>query len=239
MSLTRRGLRSELVRRAVELGVELREQTAAEGLERDLLVLACGARSADVAARLGVELPIRPLVRQLLETGALDVPERLPMIVEAESGFHFRSRGDRLVLAMTDAEPRWGWDESVDESVYDDRLARLAHRFPPAAAARVEEAWAGLYDMTPDAHPIVGLVADGVYAACGFSGHGFMQAPAVGEAVAQELLEGGSRSTSPRTGSSASPAGRCSRRRSSSEERRYWRRTVSSRRSKASAGSSG
>ena len=49
-------------------------------------------------------------------------------------------------------------------------------------------AWAGLYDMTPDAHPIIGWVGDGVYAACGFSGHGFMQSPAVGRAVAEELL---------------------------------------------------
>ena len=51
-------------------------------------------------------------------------------------------------------------------------------------------AWAGLYDMTPDAHPIIGGVAEGVYAACGFSGHGFMQSPAVGDAVAAELLGG-------------------------------------------------
>jgi sarcosine oxidase, subunit beta len=186
------GITRELVRRAVELGVELREETAGEELERDLLVLACGARSAEVGAALGVELPVRPLARQLLVTGSLEVPERLPMTVEAESGFHFRGRGDRLVLAMADAEPRWGWDESVDESVLDDRLARLAHRFPPAAGARVEDAWAGLYDMTPDAHPIVGRVADGVYAACGFSGHGFMQAPAVGAALAEEIMEGGS-----------------------------------------------
>ncbi len=59
-----------------------------------------------------------------------------------------------------------------------------------AADAPVASAWAGLYDMTPDAHPIIGWVGDGVYAACGFSGHGFMQSPAVGRAVAQELLEG-------------------------------------------------
>jgi sarcosine oxidase subunit beta len=183
----------ELVGRAVELGVELREETAAEELERDLLVLACGARSAEVAAGLGVELPIRPLVRQLLVTGAVEgLPERLPMTVEAESGFHFRRRGDRLVLAMSDAEPRWGWDERVDETVFDDRLARVAHRFPPAARAGIEGAWAGPYDMTPDAHPIIGRVAHGIYAACGFSGHGFMQAPAVGAAVAEEILKGGS-----------------------------------------------
>jgi sarcosine oxidase subunit beta len=44
--------------------------------------------------------------------------------------------------------------------------------------------------MTPDAHPILGRVTDGVYAACGFSGHGFMQSPAVGRAVAEEIVRG-------------------------------------------------
>jgi sarcosine oxidase subunit beta len=178
----------ELVRRAVASGVELRERTNALELDSDTLVIACGPRSAEVAAERGVELPIRPLCRQLLATERLDVPERLPMVVEAESGFHFRRRDQRLVLAMTDAAPRWGFDEIVDESVFDDRLERLAHRYPPAAGAHVELAWAGLYDMTPDAHPLIGWVADGVYAACGFSGHGFMQSPAVGAAVAAELL---------------------------------------------------
>jgi glycine/D-amino acid oxidase-like deaminating enzyme len=60
----------------------------------------------------------------------------------------------------------------------------------PAAGAPVVRAWAGLYDMTPDAHPIIGWVGDGLYAACGFSGHGFMQSPGVGRAVAEELLQG-------------------------------------------------
>ena len=110
------------------------------------------------------------------------------MVLEAENGFHFRRRGDRLVLAMSDPEPRWGFEEVVDESLFDDRLERLRHRFPPAAEATIDRAWAGLYDMTPDAHPILGEVAEGVYAACGFSGHGFMQSPAVGRALAEEIL---------------------------------------------------
>ena len=114
-----------------------------------MLVIACGPRSADVAAARGVELPVRPLCRQLLLTGPLELPADLPMVVEAETGFHFRRRGDRLVLAMTDAEPRWGFDEVVDESVFDDRLERLAHRYPPAARTTIDDAWAGLYDMTP------------------------------------------------------------------------------------------
>jgi sarcosine oxidase subunit beta len=176
----------ELVRRAAELGVEVREGVDARDLDRDVLVICCGPHSAELAP----ELPVRPLARQLLETGPLELPERLPMVVEAETGFHFRRRGDRLVLAMPDGAPRWGSDTSVDESVFDDRLARLAHRFPAAAETTIERGWAGLYDMTPDAHPIVGRIADGVYAACGFSGHGFMQSPAVGRALAEEILDG-------------------------------------------------
>jgi sarcosine oxidase, subunit beta len=178
----------ELVHRAVESGVELREDTDALEVEGDVLVIACGPHSAVVASARGVELPVRPLCRQLLRTGPLDLPQELPMIVEAETGFHFRRRGDRLVLAMVDPELRWGFDEVVDESVFDDRLTRLAHRYPPAAETSIADAWAGLYDMTPDAHPIIGWVGDGVYAACGFSGHGFMQSPAVGKAAAAELL---------------------------------------------------
>jgi glycine/D-amino acid oxidase-like deaminating enzyme len=178
----------EVVRRAVADGVALNEHTDALELDADVLVIACGPHSAEVAAAREVELPVRPLCRQLLATAPLELPEQLPMVIEAESGFHFRERDGRLVLAMTDAQPRWGFEERVDESVFDDRLERLAYRFPPAAGTTIERAWAGLYDMTPDAHPIIGWVGDGVYAACGFSGHGFMQSPAVGDAAAAELL---------------------------------------------------
>jgi sarcosine oxidase subunit beta len=179
----------ELLRRATELGVEVREHVAAEELDRDVLVIACGPWSPAVAATVGVELPIRPLCRQILETSPLaGLPDDLPMVIEVETGFHFRRRGDRLLLAMGDPEPRWTFETTVDESLVPDRLERLAHRFPPAAEATVDSSWAGLYDMTPDAHPIVGRIADGVYAACGFSGHGFMQSPAVGRALAEQIL---------------------------------------------------
>ncbi|MDX6400845.1 MAG: hypothetical protein QOF27_1451 [Gaiellaceae bacterium] len=180
-------LTREIVRRAAELGVDVLEHTDARELERDVLVIAAGAYSGE----FGVDLPIRPLARQLLETDPIEgLPEDLPMVIEAETGFHFRRRDDCLRIAMTDAEPRWGYAETVDETVFGDRLERLAVRYPPAAGTRVARAWAGLYDMTPDAHPIIGPLDDGLYAACGFSGHGFMQSPAVGRAVAEELLRG-------------------------------------------------
>ena len=179
----------ELARRAAERGVEVREGADALEVDADVLVIACGARSPAVAAARGVELPVRPLVRQLVDVGPVEgLSRHLPMTVE-ETGFHFRRVGsDTLRLAMGEPAPRWDGPEEVDESLVEDWRRRLAHRYPDAAGAPVVRAWAGFYDMTPDAHPIIGAAADGVYLACGFSGHGFMQSPAVGEAVAAELL---------------------------------------------------
>ncbi len=185
------GVAREVLRLAQARGVVVRPNTRAEDVERDVLVIACGPWSPELAATVGVELPIRPLCRQLLETSPIEgLPDELPMVIEAETGFHFRRRVDRLVVAMTDPEPRWTFETTVDESVFADRLERLARRYPPATGATIANAWAGLYDMTPDAHPIVGRIAEGVYAACGFSGHGFMQSPAVGRAVAELVLRG-------------------------------------------------
>jgi sarcosine oxidase subunit beta len=174
--------------------VDVRESVDALELKRDTLVLATGAWSAGVGERLGVTLPVRPLVRQLVDVGpAAGLPQDLPMTIEGESGFHFRRVGaDGLRLAMPEPTLRWDGPAEVSEPLVEDWRDRLAHRYPSAAGAPVRRAWAGFYDMTPDAHPIIGPVADGVYAACGFSGHGFMQAPAVGAAVAAELLEGAS-----------------------------------------------
>ena len=183
------GVTRELVRRAAGLGVDVREHTDALSLEAATLVVACGAYSPEVARARGVELPVRPLVRQLADVGPVeDVPVDLPMTIE-ENTFHFRRVGrDGLRLAMSEPELRWDGPEVVREDLVEDWRERLAFRYPRAAGATVRRAWAGFYDMTPDAHPIIGRVADGIYAACGFSGHGFMQSPAVGDAVAAELL---------------------------------------------------
>jgi sarcosine oxidase subunit beta len=186
------GVTHELVRRAAELGVDVREGVDAAELDADVLVVACGAASPALASARGVELPIRPLCRQLVDVGPVaGVPQDLPMTIEGESTFHFRRVGsDVLRLAMVEPTARWGARQWVDETLVERCRARLASRYPRAVGAPVLRAWAGLYDMTPDAHPIIGAVGDGVYAAAGFSGHGFMQAPAVGAAVAEELLDG-------------------------------------------------
>ena len=180
----------ELVRRAADRGVKVLERTDARALDADTLVIACGWQSAEVAAARGVTLPIRPLCRQLVEVGPLDnLPDELPMVLEEETGFHFRRRDAYLRLAWREPTPRWTHEQVVDESLVPEWLERLAYRYPPAAGAPLAQAWAGLYDMTPDAHPIIGRVGDGVIVAAGFSGHGFMQSPAVGLAVAKLALD--------------------------------------------------
>jgi sarcosine oxidase subunit beta len=176
---------AELVRRAADLGVEVRERTDARDVPHDVLVVACGAASTELVP----ELPVRALCRQLVDVGPVSgLPADLPMTVEDETTFHFRRRGDTLRLAMTEPAPRWTSEQVVDDALVEDCRVRLAHRYPSAGAAPIVRAWAGLYDMTPDAHPLIGWAADDVYVACGFSGHGFMQSPAVGSAVAHELL---------------------------------------------------
>ena len=183
------GVTRELVRRAAERGVDVRERTDALTLPADSLVVACGAESPAVAGAHGAALPVRPLVRQLVDVGPVaGLPADLPMTIE-ESTVHFRRVGtDGIRLAMREDELRWDGPAEVRDDLVEDWRERLAVRYPSAAGAPVRRAWAGFYDMTPDAHPIIGWVAPGVYAACGFSGHGFMQSPAVGDAVAAELL---------------------------------------------------
>lgn len=184
------GVTRELVRRAAKLGVDVRERTDALSIGADVLVIACGADSPTLARTVGVALPVRALVRQLGDVGPIaNVPPDLPMTVESETGFHFRRVGaDRVRIAMGEPAARWDGPAEVRDELIEDWRTRLGFRFPPAAGAPLVRSWAGFYDMTPDAHPIIGPVADGVYAACGFSGHGFMQAPAVGAAAAAELL---------------------------------------------------
>ena len=175
-----------LVQESRARGAELREGADAREVDRDVLVVACGATSPEL-----IDVPIRPLVRQLTDTEPVDgLPEDLPMVIEAENGFHFRRAHGGIRLAMSEPTLRWGDQPWVDDALVEDWRARLGNRYPSAAGVPVRRSWAGLYDMTPDAHPIIGWVEDGVYAACGFSGHGFMQAPAVGNAVAEELLDG-------------------------------------------------
>ena len=168
------------------------------------VVNAAGPWAAEVARFAGVEIPVTPLRRQLVGTEPFDgLPERMPMVIDLSDGFHFRRVGHRgahapgVLLAWPDPEETPGFKTDFDEDFTGRILARAARRVPAFAGLKVDRRLcrAGLYEMTPDHHAIVGRAPGvaGLYLANGFSGHGVMHSPATGRAVSDLILHGESR----------------------------------------------
>jgi sarcosine oxidase subunit beta len=155
------------------------------------VVLVAGAWSGALAATAGVEVPIEPVPRVVVTTGAFPrIPERRTLVIDAASSFYFHREGDGILMGMGGHDVTT-FDTTVDERfVHDELVPRAVRVFPPLAEAGIRSWWAGLYEMTPDRNPIVGPApVDGLWIAAGFSGHGFQHGPTVGKVVA-ELLTG-------------------------------------------------
>jgi sarcosine oxidase subunit beta len=159
------------------------------------VVNCAGAWAAGVASMVGVDLPVEPLRRMLVPTEPFDeFPHTAPMIVDMSSGFHFRPEARGFLLAWNDPEEMPGFKTDFDPGFVEKILIRAADRVPCFANLPVnpKRAWAGLYEMTPDHHPILGEApgVPGFFLANGFSGHGVMHAPATGKIVSDLILTG-------------------------------------------------
>lgn len=159
-------------------------------------VNAAGAWAAGVAGLAGVELPVAPLRRQAAVTEPCDLlPEEMPMTVFVDDGFHLRVRDRRvLLLGPGGPPPPDPFDTTVDDAWVAEVVARAQECVPCTRRAVIDRAacWAGLYEMTPDRHAVVGR-AQGVenfYLANGSSGHGVMHAPALGQLLSEVILDG-------------------------------------------------
>jgi glycine/D-amino acid oxidase-like deaminating enzyme len=160
-----------------------------------VVVNAAGAWAAQIAEMAGTELPVEPLRRQLVPTEAFDqLPKRFPMVIDMSTGFHFRREGKGILLAWNDPNETAGFKTDFDESFVEKILTHAASRVPVLAEAEVNprRAWAGLYEMTPDHHAIIGPApnVDGLYFVNGFSGHGVMHSPASGRIAADLIVQG-------------------------------------------------
>ena len=154
-----------------------------------------GAWAAEVARLAGVEVPVEPLRRMLVPSEPFDeFPHTAPMIVDMSNGFHFRPEARGFLLAWNDPEETPGFKTDFDVSFVEKILTRAADRVPCFAnlAVNPKRAWAGLYEMTPDHHPILGETPSmpGFFLANGFSGHGVMHAPATGKILSDLILTG-------------------------------------------------
>ena len=198
--------------RAIERGAKLMRDTEATGIEADghgvrgvqttqgfiagrVVVNAAGAWAGLVAKLAGVDLPVEPLRRMLVPTEPFDkVSHKSPMVVDMSTGFHYRPEGLGLLLAWNDPEETPGFKTNFDPGFIEKILTRGVSRVPCLEEAEVNprRAWAGLYEMTPDHHPVLGPVAEvpGFFLANGFSGHGVMHSPATGRILADLILNG-------------------------------------------------
>ncbi len=159
------------------------------------VVNCAGAWSAEVAALAGIDLPVEPLRRMLVPSEPFDeFPHTAPMIIDMSNGFHFRPEARGFLLAWNDPEETPGFKTDFDPAFVEKILTRAANRVPCFANLPVnpKRAWAGLYEMTPDHHPILGEApgVPGFFLANGFSGHGVMHAPATGKILSDLILTG-------------------------------------------------
>ena len=169
--------------------------TTRETVSTRTVVNCAGAWAASIAEMVGIDLPVEPLRRMLVPTEPFDqFPHTAPMIIDMSTGFHFRPEGRGFLLAWNDPDETTGYKTDFDPSFVEKILIRAADRVPvfENVAVNPKRAWAGLYEMTPDHHPILGESPEvpRFFFANGFSGHGVMHSPATGKILSDLILTG-------------------------------------------------
>ena len=169
--------------------------TTRDTVSTPAVVNCAGAWAAEIARMVGIDLPVAPLRRMLVPTEPFDqFPHTAPMIIDMSNGFHFRPESRGFLLAWNDPEETPGYKTDFEPSFIEKILTRAADRVPvfENLAVNPKRAWAGLYEMTPDHHPILGESPEvpGFFFANGFSGHGVMHAPATGKILSDLILTG-------------------------------------------------
>jgi sarcosine oxidase, subunit beta len=168
--------------------------TSAGPVAAPVVVNAAGPWARELAATAGVDLPLEPVPRNVVVTGAFPgAPDRSTLVVDTPTSFYFHREGPGVLMGMGSPRERSSFDTRPDQGFITEEILPTAMEvFPPLEEAGVEHTWAGLYEMTPDRHPVIGEAADGLglYLANGFSGHGFQHAPVVGKLLAELIVEG-------------------------------------------------
>jgi sarcosine oxidase subunit beta len=192
---------------ARRLGARIVEDCAVDGIEHKagrvsgvrargqhvsaaMVVNCAGAYAAVVGAMAGVNVPVKPYRRHIFVTEAFSLSRPAPMTVDFRTSFYFHPEGDGLLLGMSDPAEPSSFDTSVAWDFLEHLIEHATWRLPVIERATIRTGWAGLYEVSPDNQAIVGESPElaGFWLCCGFSGHGFMQAPAIGHLLAERLL---------------------------------------------------
>ncbi len=185
--------RREVVGIQVEAGKIKGIQTSTgEQVKCRFVVNAAGPYAGKVAALAGLDLPVRPLRRQIFFTEAFEeLPSTFPLVIDLQHGWYMRREGKGLLLSGPQ-DSNSSFNEEVDFEGQEWTAARSLSRVPMLGRARIKSGWAGLYEISPDNHAIIGSFPEieGFICANGFSGHGFMHSPATGILLAELIMEG-------------------------------------------------
>jgi sarcosine oxidase subunit beta len=158
-----------------------------------VVVNAAGPWAGVVGEMAGLDIPVVPLRRQIVVTDPMPtVPDDFPFVIDFAQSLYFHQEGEGILTGMSNPHETPGFDQSVDQAWELVHLTAAMERMPVLEQASLASRWAGLYEVSPDAHPILGRVLEleGFYCINGFSGHGMMHGPACGLLLAEEILDG-------------------------------------------------
>ena len=164
-----------------------------QGLIKTRMVInAAGPWAGQVGQMAGVHIPITPIRRQMFTTNPLkDIPNDFPFVIDFARSLYFHREGEGLLIGMSNQNEKSGFNQNVDDDFELANLEAAVERMPFLERASRASHWAGLYEVTPDAHPIYGKTnVDGFLVCGGFSGHGFMHGPISGKLMAELIVDG-------------------------------------------------
>jgi sarcosine oxidase, subunit beta len=168
--------------------------TAHGAIRATTVVNAAGGWAGEVAELAGLSVPVQHYRRMIFASAADEAAPLLPMTIDVATGFYLRSEGARLLMGYANPDESPGYTTSMEWQWLETALETGVKRFPWLEDVPIDQtaSWAGTYEITPDHRPFLGAMTDqpAWVNACGFSGHGVMQAPTVGHVIAEEVIDG-------------------------------------------------
>jgi len=184
--------KAEVVGIQVEAGKTTAVDTNLGVIHTPLVVNAAGPWAGLIGGMAGIHIPITPVRRQMLTTAPLpELPLDFPFVIDFAQSLYFHREGQGLLTGMSNPAQAPGFDQNIDNQWELVHLDAATARLPLLENAGLASHWAGLYEVTPDAHPIFGKTpVEGLLVCAGFSGHGFMHGPITGKLMAEIILDG-------------------------------------------------
>jgi len=167
-------------------------QTPFGSISSPLVINAAGPWAGLIGNMVGLPIPIVPLRRQWLTTTPIpELPREFPFVIDFASSLYFHPEGEGLLTGMSNPVEKVGFDQSIDRDWELEHLEAASARFPLLENVGIASRLAGLYEVTPDAHPVYGKTpVEGFYICAGFSGHGFMHGPISGKLMSEIIVDG-------------------------------------------------